>query len=106
MLEAARGVSEMTSGRTFEEYLGDRIRLLAVDRQLTVLGEAARRVSASFREEHPEVPWRSIIGLRNFLLHEYGHVDREIVWKVVSGDLPALIQVLETMVPPPPEEET
>lgn len=62
MLQAAREVSEMVSGRDLDGVLDDRILLRAIERSLEIVGEAARRVSPSFMEAHPEIPWRNIIG--------------------------------------------
>lgn len=75
MLEAARAASDYTENLSLEEFLAtgkeaDIIRL-AVERQLEILGEAARRVSSQFREAHPELPWREIVGLRNVISHDY-----------------------------------
>jgi uncharacterized protein with HEPN domain len=75
---------------TFEEFLenGDQ-KELAVHR-LTVLGEAANRISSSLQARHPDVPWRKIVGQRNALIHGYDDIDYEIVWTVVRERLPEL----------------
>ena len=54
------------------------------------IGENAGDLSASFREAHPEVDWRAIIGLRNIIAHEYGNVDTEVLWEIVDEDIPVL----------------
>ena len=54
------------------------------------IGENASDLSASFREAHPEVDWRAIIGLRNIIAHEYGNVDTEVLWEIVDEDIPVL----------------
>jgi len=80
----------------------------AVERNLEIIGEAARRVSAGTRENHPDIPWRAVIGLRNVLAHEYGEVRYEILWSIVSSKLPPLIKQLQDMgvdTPPPVEEQ-
>ncbi|WOD38190.1 DUF86 domain-containing protein [Nodosilinea sp. E11] len=59
---------------------------------LQVIGEASRSLSASIREQHPEVPWSQIIGMRNVLAHNYFEVDVDIVWTVIDQELPALKQ--------------
>lgn len=59
-------------------------------RRLRILGEAARGLSAGFRDDHPEFPWSGIIGMRTILVHHYFEIDKDIVWSVVEKDLPEL----------------
>jgi len=100
MLDAARSIQEFTHGAAFEDYAGNKMMRSAVERQLEILGEAARRVSQAFRDEHAEIPWRQVVGLRNVLAHEYGDIRDERVWQIVSDDLPTLIHLLTPLVPP------
>jgi uncharacterized protein with HEPN domain len=79
--------------------MSDPMRRMAVERGLELLGEAARRVSASFRESHPEIPWRSLIGLRNVLAHDYGEIRHDRLWEIATRDAPALVRQLEPLVP-------
>jgi uncharacterized protein with HEPN domain len=67
----------------------------AVLHQVMVLGEAANRLSETFREEHTEIPWRLMIGMRNRLIHGYDDVDLDEVWNTATRDVPALLQALE-----------
>jgi uncharacterized protein with HEPN domain len=77
-----------------------------VERQLEILGEAARRMSEAFRREHPEIPWSSIIGQRNVIAHQYDDIDLEQLWSVVTSGIFILISQLEPLIPPlPPEIE-
>ena len=107
MLEAARTLLDFTEGVTQEEFLAtgrDReIRRLAVERKLEILGEAARRVRSHFRDEHPEVPWREIVGLRNVISHEYDKVNYTEIYRIVRQRIPQLITLLKPLVPPPPQ---
>jgi uncharacterized protein with HEPN domain len=57
---------------------------------IQILGEAAARVSDEFQEQHPNIPWFKIIGMRNILVHDYFHIDIGAVWSVVENDLPVL----------------
>lgn len=66
----------------------------AVERQLLVIGEAARRLSESFRNGIPGVPWEAIVGLRNIIAHDYGEVLAEKIWLVASRDLNGLLEAL------------
>ena len=62
----------------------------AIIRQLEVIGEATKQLSAELKAANPEVPWRRIAGLRDVLIHQYFGVDLEVVWGVVERDLPVL----------------
>jgi len=103
MLTYAREVCRTTSDITFHAYLTDSDRRMATERRLEIIGEAARNISLAFRLAHPEIPWSQIIGLRNVLAHEYGDIRHEVVFRIVTNRIPALIAALEPLVPPPPE---
>ena len=110
MLEAARAVVDFTESLTLEEFLAagrDRqITRLAVERELEILGEAARRVSSPFRSEHPEIPWQEIVGLCNVISHEYDRINYAEIYRIVHERIPELIMLLDPLVPsPPPVEE-
>ncbi len=105
MREAAREIMEFTQGIKYVHFASQKMRRYAVERQLVVIGEAARRVSTSFKEAHPEIPWGSIVGQRNVLAHEYGEVLIERIWLVAINRIPELIQLLDPLIPPPPESD-
>jgi uncharacterized protein with HEPN domain len=81
------------------EFLGDAKTQSAVLHQLLIIGEAVKRISPEFRAAHPEVPWKLIAGTRDKLIHFYEGVDLEEVWKMVTSDLPELIQLTEALAP-------
>ncbi len=95
MLDAARAIVEFTVGQHFERYLADRKTRNAVERNLEIIGEAARHVSDNARNMFPDIPWTSVIGLRNIIVHEYGEIRHEKVWAICRDRLPALIEQLE-----------
>lgn len=109
MLEAARAVVDFTENLALEEFLAagrDRqIMRLAVERKLEILGEAARRVSSRFRDEHAEIPWKELVGLRNVISHEYDKVNYPEIYRIVRERVPDLITLLEPLVPTPPQLE-
>lgn len=73
-----------------EAFLASELIRSAVLQKLSVIGEAANRVSAELRAAHPEVPWRAIVGMRNLAVHAYFTLDWEIVWKTATRDVPIL----------------
>lgn len=103
MLDAASSILGFAEAKNFEVYLQDRMLQLAVERGLEIIGEAARNVSLEFRLAHPEIPWKSIIGQRNVLAHDYGAIKQDLIWEVVTADLPDLVALLEQIVPQPPQ---
>jgi uncharacterized protein with HEPN domain len=74
------------------ELQSDRRTFLAVVHSLEVIGEAARQMPKSFRDERPEIPWREIASLRNVIAHEYFGLDIEIIWDVVQTQIPVLAE--------------
>jgi len=102
MLEAARKVRQFVADKTFDDYSRDEVLQAAVERKLEIIGEAARSVSDRFQREHPDVPWRGVISQRHFLAHEYGEVRQEKLWRVATGRIPELIELLEKLIPPLP----
>jgi uncharacterized protein with HEPN domain len=61
---------------------------------LQVIGEASRALSATTRDQHPEVSWSKMIGMRNILTHNYFEIDLDIVWLAVEQELPSLKQAI------------
>ena len=100
MLLAARKIAEFSRGYSMDRFEEDELMQHAVMRLIQIIGEAARKISPEFKEGHPEIPWFGIIGMRNRLIHEYFRVIPEKVWEVVEKDIPALMALLEPLVPP------
>ena len=83
-------------------YDADENLRLALTHLIQIIGEAGRQVSRAFSDQHPEIPWADIVGMRHKVVHDYLGVDEDIVWQVVTQDLPALVAALELIVPPTP----
>jgi uncharacterized protein with HEPN domain len=62
--------------------------------------ESARRVSQQFRQEHPQIPWSEMIGMRNRMIHDYDDVDLDIVWETAQRAVPQLLAMIEPLAPP------
>jgi uncharacterized protein with HEPN domain len=75
MHKAARDVVRFTQWISCEQFLTDEVKRLACERQIAVIGEAASKLSKSFRETHPEILWAAIIRQRHILVHDYGDID-------------------------------
>lgn len=100
MLDMARKAVGKAAGLTHDAYETDENLRLALTHLVQVIGEAGRRVSSEFSDGHPEIPWREIVGMRHKVVHDYLGVDEDIVWQVVTEDLPPLIAALEKILAP------
>jgi len=93
ILQACQDILDFTRGmRNADELDQDRRTFLALVRSLEVIGEAARQMPRSFREKHPEIPWREIASLRNVIAHEYFGLDNTILWDVIQTRVPPLAE--------------
>jgi len=98
MVDHAREAMAMVQGKSRRDLDQDRKLNLSLVRLLEIVGEAANRIPKQERERHPHVPWAEIIGLRNRLIHGYDEVDFDILWEIVTHDLPPLVASLESIV--------
>jgi uncharacterized protein with HEPN domain len=95
MLEAAQKAVYFTQDRSRGDLDADEVLALALVRLLEIVGEAARNISDSVKEKYPAVPWKPIAGTRDRLVHGYFDVDLDIVWQIITADLPRLTSSLE-----------
>ena len=98
MLDTARKAVRLAAGQTRADYGANEALRLALAHLLQVIGEAARRVSDEFRQRHPDIAWKAIVGMRHKVVHDYMDVDEDVVWQTVTQELPDLIRQLEPLV--------
>jgi uncharacterized protein with HEPN domain len=98
MIEAAEIIAEFVSGRTRADLESNRTLLFALVRAVEVFGEAATKVSSTTRAAATAIPWAQIIAMRNRLIHAYFDVDRTIVWKTGTEEIPAVLPELRKLV--------
>ena len=91
MINTANKAIYFVAGLSREDFDNNEQLKLAVTHLLQIIGEAARRVSSDFRDRHPEIPWKAIVGMRNKVVHDYLNVDEDIVWDTVKYDLAPLV---------------
>lgn len=94
MREAAERALRHVEGMSKDQFQSDEKTVDAVVRCLSIIGEAAKRVSQEDRAARNDLPWREMTGLRDRVVHDYLGVDLEIVWEVVSQNLPELVRAL------------
>lgn len=102
MLRAAREVQAFTAGKSYQDYEGSLVLRRAVERSIQIIGEASAKISKEFRQAHPDVPWRPITAQRHILVHDYGEIDDEKIWRVATHYVPELIEQIEPLVPDEP----
>ena len=88
-------INEFTEGIQFHEFEKDKMRKLAVERQLEVIGQAANKVSKETQNILKNIPWSNIIGLRNKLAHDYGEILAERIWIISRNYIQELLKELE-----------
>ncbi|MEW6113358.1 MAG: HepT-like ribonuclease domain-containing protein, partial [Thermodesulfobacteriota bacterium] len=86
-------------GLSVNQFQDDARTRLAVERGFEIIGEAARRLSEDFRAEHPEVPWKDIVALRNVISHQYDKVHHETLYLLAVERLPTLVEQLKRLSP-------
>ncbi|MBI2860095.1 MAG: DUF86 domain-containing protein [Chloroflexi bacterium] len=90
VLDSINDIESFTDGMGSKAFKRDRKTILAVIRCIEVMGEAANKVPMFIKQEHPEVPWKALVEMRNRMIHEYFGVDTEILWQTVKEDIPPL----------------
>ncbi len=99
MVAAAETVGRFVGGRARSDLDSDEMLLFAVVRAVEVIGEAAAKVSAETRSELPTIPWARIIAMRNRLIHAYHDIDRTILWKTMTEEIPVVLALLRNALP-------
>lgn len=103
--KAARAVLTFTQGLRKDQFLEDFKTQSAVLYQLIVIGEAVKRLSFELRQQHSEIPWILMAGMRDHLIHGYDVVDWDEVWRTATRDVPELLNKLEVFLPQEGSEE-
>ncbi|MFH1188518.1 MAG: DUF86 domain-containing protein [bacterium] len=94
--DAISKIEEYVDGVSYEDMCHNSMLVDAIVRNLTIIGEAAARLSEEYKEQNSHIPWSEIIGMRNKVVHEYFGIDEEILWKTVTDDILTLKQYFES----------
>ncbi len=95
MIEFAEKVQSYTAGMDQTAFVADSRTYDAALRNLELIGEAATHLPNAVRETYPEVPWRTIVGARNRIVHGYLGIDADLIWDIVQRDIPELLPALK-----------
>lgn len=98
MQKYALEITEIIKGVPHAKFAENKTIRYAIERLLLIVGEAANHVSKGFQEQHPEIEWAQIIGLRNILAHEYGEVKMDKIYLAATKAVPALLKNLEPLI--------
>ena len=97
ILDSITRIFEYIEGLDHTGFTSDRKTQDAVMRRLAIIGEAVKCLPSNFKKEHGELPWKSIAGFRDVLIHKYFGVDLELLWEVIMRDLPGLEEKLKNI---------
>ena len=90
ILDAISKIAKFIERMTSDQFANDDKTTYAVIRALEIIGEATKHIPEQVRRKYPKVSWREMAGIRDKLIHDYFGVNKEVVWKTVTEDLPKL----------------
>ncbi|MCE5323906.1 DUF86 domain-containing protein [bacterium] len=99
ILESIEKIEKYTAqGR--DSFFGQEIVQDAVMRNMEIIGEAVKHITQDIRDQHPEIPWRKMAGLRDILIHDYEGINLARVWDVVEHDFVSVKKAISQLLPP------
>ena len=99
MQKCVQKILDYISGKSFEEFAADSLLQDGVIRRLELLGEMVKRVSENLKTQNPNISWSKMVGMRNFMIHEYDAVDVKILWETATKDIEDLSGLLKKIKP-------
>lgn len=100
ILKSAESTLRFAEGLDEAAFLGSELHQQAIIRTIGIVGEAAWRMTPGFKAAHPDVPWQAMAGMRHRIVHNYAEVDLDLVWRVVTHELPPLVIHLRALILP------
>ena len=97
ILDAAEEAVSFARGKTRKSLDDNRMLVLSLVKDVEIIGEAATNVSRDCHEKFPHIPWKSMVNMRNRLIHAYFDINLNIVWSTVTEDLPPLIEAFKSI---------
>lgn len=82
--------TQFVESMTFEEFEADPKTIFAVTRAIEIVGEASKNIPQTLRDQYSHIPWKSITGMRDKVIHQYFGVNLQVLWETAQQDLPAL----------------
>lgn len=93
--EAILRIEKYIKTVSYDDFIEDIKTQDAVIRNIEIIGEAAKNISADFRKRYPAVPWKELSGVRDRLIHHYFGVNLDIVWEIADIELKGVLSKIE-----------
>ncbi len=87
ILNSIDNIQSDTTNISYEEFVQDRRTKDAVILNLLIIGEATKQIPQDIRDQHPEIQWKQIAGMRDMIAHAYFSINNKIVWNIIENDL-------------------
>ncbi len=97
IVDSMEKAMEFVEGMSYEEFAQDKKTIFAVIRALEIIGEAVKNIPPDVRKSYPQIPWKSIAGMRDKVIHEYFGVDLEVIWNTIQNRIPEAKPLFEKM---------
>lgn len=88
ILESIRNIEQFIKGLDKRKFMENKMARDAVVRNLEIIGEATKNIPTDYRKKHERINWRGMAGLRDVVIHGYFNVDSEVIWEIITKDLP------------------
>lgn len=95
ILDAIDAANSFVEGFSFEDFQSDQKTIFAVIRAIEIIGEASKCLPLSLRKQYPQVPWKSVAGMRDKLIHHYFGVNQQVLWNTVKSELVILKPIIQ-----------
>ncbi|MDK2978729.1 MAG: hypothetical protein PWP52_1443 [Bacteroidales bacterium] len=95
IMDCIRKIKDYSYHLDRDDFLKNELVQDAIIRNIEIIGEATKNVSAGFKQSYPDIPWKEMAGMRDKLVHDYLGVDVEVVWATIHQDIPFLEQQIQ-----------
>ena len=97
IFDAIKSIQAQMKGITKDQFENSELLQGFIERKLEIIGEATKRIPDDFKQQHPNIPWKDMAGMRDILIHQYTEVDEDIIWKTVIQKIPSLKEHIESI---------
>ena len=96
ILKYSQEIIDILKDENHNSFINNRIKRLAIERLMQIIGEAANHLSTDFMQENQDILWKKIIGLRNKIVHDYGEILTDRIWLIASESIPELMYQIKS----------